>query len=324
MSAGRVLVSAPSHLHAGNIDLHGGLGRLYGTLGFSLAQPRLVVVYEPCSETRVVGPDAGLHEWAVEALRSEYGLPGLCVRVLQAIPRGVGLGATTAAVLAAASAYNRLLGAGIDLRDAALAAGRSTVSALGFYSFTRGGAVLDGGFPVDAAGWAIPPLIARYELPSEWRFLVVLPSRAVPLVREVKEREDEVLAKMPRMDPGLAERLSRLLLMKLLPALAERDLPTLLEALTEFNSKLGREYWSSRQRGTYCCPLAEEAAELLRSIAGGVAQSSWGPAVYTILPSPSAARRAAVDARSWLLRRGGGMVYVSPPDNRGASVKPLG
>lgn len=321
---GRVLVSAPAHVHAGNIDLEGGLGRLYGTLGFTLSQPRLVTVLEPCSSTRIEGPQAGLVEWAVEGLRSEYGLPPLCGRVLQAFPRGVGLGATTAAVLSVAAGYNALLSAGIDLRDAALALGRSTVSALGFYSFTRGGALLDGGFPVGAErGYRIPPLLARYELPGEWRFLVVVPAAAVPHVREVKEREDEVLASMPSMPVRMAERLSRLLLMKLLPALAEGDLEALLEALTEFNGGLGREYWSARQHGTYCCPLVEELAGLLRTLAGGVAQSSWGPTLYTILPSPSAARRAAEKVRRWLNSRGGGAVYVTPGDNRGAVVERL-
>ena len=268
------------------------------------------------------GPQGVLHEWAVEVLRSSYGLPGLCVRVLEAIPRGVGLGATTAAVLAAASAYNALLDAGIPLEDAALLAGRSTVSALGFYSFTLGGAVLDGGFPVRGVP-RIPPLLARYTLPPQWRFLVVVPAAAVPYVREVKEREDEVLEAMPPMPEKLAMRLSRLLLMKLLPALAEQDLPVLLEALTEFNGGLGREYWSSRQHGTYCCPLAEEAAELLRALGGGVAQSSWGPALYTILPGPAEAAAAAEKARRWLNAHGGGEVYVAAPSNEGARVTPL-
>jgi len=316
----KVVVSAPAHLHAGNIDLEGSLGRLYGTLGFTISQPRLVASFEVCGETKAEGPQAGLLEWAIEGLRSAYGLPGLCARIHQAIPRGVGLGATTAAVLAAASAYNALTAAGIDLRDAALELGRSTVSALGFYSFTRGGALLDGGFPAGEKGLRIPPLLARYELPQEWRFVVLLPAAAAPYVREVKEREESVLEELPPMSPRLAERLSRLLLMKLLPALAERNLPVLLEALTEFNGRLGAEYWSSRQAGVYCCSLVEEAAGILRGLAGGVAQSSWGPAVYTIAPSPWEARRVAEAARRWLRGRGGGYVYVSPPDNRGARV----
>ncbi len=318
------MVSAPAHLHAGNIDMHGGLGRLYGTLGFTISQPRLVAVFEPCSQPRVRGPGgaARLMEDALELLRSSYGLPGLCAKVLQSIPRGVGLGATTATVLAAATAYNTLFDAGISLEDAALLAGRSTVSGLGFHSFRLGGALLDSGFPVGCRT-CIPPLIARYELPASWRFVAVVPSRAVPLVREVKEMEDKVLSTMPPMDSREAEKLSRLLVMKLLPALAEHDLPTLLEALTEFNSRLGAEYWAAVQHGTYCCPLAEEAAEIMKRHAGGAAQSSWGPTVYTIVPSASEAARLAEMLRAWLSSRGGGSLYISPPDNRGAVVRRL-
>ncbi len=324
MQAWRLLVSAPAHLHAGNIDFDGGLGRLYGTLGFTLQQPRLTVVFEAgCGETRVEGSLSGLLESYIEELRSLYGLPPLCARVLSAYPRGVGLGASTAAALAAAAAYNELYGAGIPLGDAALLLGRSTVSGLGFHSFTRGGMLLDGGYPAREAGRRIPPLVSRIELPGEWRFIVVLPWRAVAAVREVKEREEEVLASMPPPPPGLAERLSRLLLMKLLPAAAEGDLKTLLEALTEFNARLGGEYWSERQGGTYCCSLVEEGASLLRRLTGGVAQSSWGPAFYSIAPSVSEALRIAAEMRRWLNHAGGGVVYVSPPGNRGAVIRRL-
>ncbi len=178
-------------------------------------------------------------------------------------------------------------------------------------------------YTVPQRGWRIPPLVARHELPERWRFLVAVPSAAVPLVREYKDREAEILESMPPPPPGLAERLSRLLLLKLLPAAVEGDLETLLEALTEFNGGLGSEYWSSRQGGAYCCPLAGELVGLLKQLAGGAAQSSWGPAVYTIFASSWEAARAASTVRRWLTSRGGGMVYVAGPDNRGAVVERL-
>ncbi|KXA88613.1 hypothetical protein AKJ62_04825 [candidate division MSBL1 archaeon SCGC-AAA259D14] len=41
---GEVTVRAPAHLHAGNFDLAGDLGRLYGTVGFAIEDPSLEIV----------------------------------------------------------------------------------------------------------------------------------------------------------------------------------------------------------------------------------------------------------------------------------------
>ena len=322
---GRVVVSAPSHLHAGNIDFEGGLGRLYGTLGFTVAAPRMILVFERCSGggSRFSGPGwaSGLLEYFSEEVSYAYALPPLCGRVLAYFPRGVGLGATTALALSVVAGFERLFCVEVDLADAAVLLGRSTMSALGFYSFTVGGMVLDGGFRVGGGRYAVPPLIARHELPLKWRFIIVVPWSGVEHVRPIKEREDEILDSMPKPPSGLAERLSRLLVMKLLPAVVERDLKLFLEALTEFNSMLGSEYWSSRQGGTYCCRIVDELARFLKNIAGGVAQSSWGPTVYTVVESYAVAREISLRVKEWLRRRGGGLVYVSQPDNRGALIR---
>lgn len=42
----RIKVEAPAHLHAGNMDLNGELGRVYGTVGFTINCPRVVVKVE--------------------------------------------------------------------------------------------------------------------------------------------------------------------------------------------------------------------------------------------------------------------------------------
>ncbi|KSW11869.1 hypothetical protein CF15_03455 [Pyrodictium occultum] len=316
----RVLVSAPAHLHAGNMDLHGGLGRLYGTVGFTISRPRLVLEAWRCSGTRAEGPDAERAEELAERLGGRLGLPGLCVRIHESIPRHVGMGSTTALALALARAYQLLYGGGFSLEDAALALGRSTVSALGFYSFTRGGMVVDGGFRLEERGRSIPPLIARYELPAGWRFVVAVPREPLPAILEVKEREDEILDAMPIMSEEMAMKASRIVLMKLMPAAAEARLRELLEALEEFNSLLG-EYWAARQKGRYCCPLVEEGIRLLHRLgAAGAAQSSWGPTFYTIAPSLSEALRIAAELEKWLSSHGGGSVYIAGPDNQGARV----
>ncbi|OWJ54168.1 beta-ribofuranosylaminobenzene 5'-phosphate synthase family protein [Pyrodictium delaneyi] len=316
----RVIVSTPAHLHAGNMDLHGGLGRLYGTVGFTVSQPRLVLEAWRCPDTRVEGADADRALQIVDRLQEEFGLPHICIRIHEAIPRHVGMGSTTSLVLSIARAYQLLYSAGVGLADAALALGRSTVSALGFYSFTRGGMIVEGGFLLEEKGRHIPPLIARYELPESWRFVIAIPYEPLPRILELKAREDEVLESMPSMPEEMAMKASRIVLMKLMPAAAEARLEELLEALEEFNGLLG-EYWATEQKGRYCCPLVEEGIRLLHSLgSAGAAQSSWGPTFYTIAPSLSKAKAIASRLREWLSERGGGAVYIAAPDNHGATV----
>ena len=40
----KVRITAPAHLHAGNFDLTGDFGRLYGTVGFAIDLPLEVEV----------------------------------------------------------------------------------------------------------------------------------------------------------------------------------------------------------------------------------------------------------------------------------------
>ncbi len=54
----RVRVMAPAHLHAGDMDLNGGLGRLYSTVGFAIDRPRLVVDIEESSAVEANDPFA--------------------------------------------------------------------------------------------------------------------------------------------------------------------------------------------------------------------------------------------------------------------------
>ncbi|MEM0217559.1 MAG: hypothetical protein QXM73_02260 [Candidatus Nezhaarchaeales archaeon] len=41
-----VKVEAPAHLHAGNMDLNGELGRVYGTVGFTINYPTVIIKME--------------------------------------------------------------------------------------------------------------------------------------------------------------------------------------------------------------------------------------------------------------------------------------
>ena len=89
------------------------------------------------------------------------------------------------------------------------------------------------------------------------------------------------------------ERVSHLVLMHLLPALVEGDLPSFGEALTAIQRLTGA--WFAPQQGGVFAP--GPGAALIRQLgswgAAGVGQSSWGPAVYGVVGSEAAGRELA-------------------------------
>lgn len=311
----RVRVSAPSHVHVGNIDIHGGIGRLYGTLGFALESPRLVVEVEASKEPGVEPRDPDIMRF-LEIYGEHLGTTAR-VRVLESIPGHVGLGSTTAKALAVGAALSIISGTPRDPAELAVLAGRSLVSALGLYAFTHGGFIVDGGFKPDVK--RPPPLIYRAPVPSWLRIVVALPD--TPKLEEIlalKEREDEVLESMPPMPEEQAAANARLVLMGVLPSVAEGDWYTAAGMLYRLNSGLG-EYWAERQEGRYCC---REVEELVRAMidAGALCscQSSWGPTTYALVPEER------VDRVLGAARGVPGKAWATRVDNLGARIEVLG
>ncbi|MCE4601351.1 MAG: GHMP kinase [Desulfurococcales archaeon] len=312
-----VEVSAPSHVHVGNIDIHGGLGRLYGTIGFALEEPRLRT--RICSSrkgVRVSGSERAEFKRYLKLFAKRYKLD-LKVEVLEEIPAHVGLGSTTPIALSIGYATALLSGDEPVLEEIAGLAGRSTISGLGFYTFKTGGFIVDGGFKPGST--RVPPLIFRTPLPRSLSIVYAVPARPVPRILELKAREDAILREMPSMDEEMAMRNARLLAMGILPAAAEGDWRGLGEYLYRLNKGLG-EYWASRQGGIYCCSEVDEIIDyFIRGGAFCACQSSWGPTAYALVPSKR--RDPLYHGLTKLLEKlGGGIHGVTSVDNDGARV----
>ncbi len=310
----RITLNASSHVHLGNPDLHGGVGRLYGTLGITLDEPRLVI-----TAWRDGDNTEGLPDWAVqvyERLSAEYECT-ISLKIESLIPRGIGLGGTTPLYISLAEAFHRLCGTGsFDPVASAYRLGRSRVSGLGLYAYTHGGFIFDGGFKPGIP--KPPPLVFRAEAPSWLRILVAVPRRHVDRIRRLKEREDEILGSLPRMDEQMAMRLSRIVLMGILANIADGDWIEAGRWMTEFNRMLG-EYWAGEQGGVYCCSEAEELIEaMLSSGAIAAAQSSWGPAVYALVEDSRLEELVAAVSRT--AERVDADVIITRPRNRGVET----
>jgi beta-RFAP synthase len=127
----------------------------------------------------------------------------------------------------------------------------------------------------------LAPLIIRQPFPEAWRILLVRPGGEPRWFGERERQAFEQLALSS--SPAMTDRLCRLVLLGLLPALVEEDFAAFSEALYEFNVRVG-ELFAPVQGGVYSdARTAGLVAWLRREGVVGVGQSSWGPTVFGAL-----------------------------------------
>lgn len=310
-----VLVEAPARLHFGLIDLRGDLGRRFGGVGAAVAEPRLRLRVTCGGEERVEGP-AGERalEFARRFLRHHGITAKVALRVEDTIPAHVGLGSGTQLGLAVARGLAAHFGIDANASDLADAVGRTRRSAVGTWLFEHGGLVVEGGRRSE--GESSAPLLFRRPLPAEWRCVVAIP----PVPRGLSGRAEE--AAFRRLEPPSPETvaaIAHLILMGVLPTLAEEDLAGFGSALTELQRRVG-DCFRELQGGRFAHPeVADLIDRLERGGAHGVGQSSWGPAVFALADGEEQARHLADRARD---RVGpGGRVFATRFDNEGAQCE---
>jgi len=315
-------VSVGGRLHFGFQNLSLAHDRLYGGVGVALADPRLVLRAERAEG--VTCDDAAARPYVERAV--EYlGVPGAAVAVEESLARHAGLGSGTrlalASLLAVAGAHDRT----VDPRAAAPDLGRGGRSGVGVATFERGGFVVDGGHPTelfttappDIGEWTVPPVVARHDLPDDWRFVLVTPDTPAG---QCGDAEDESMRSVvERADPGTAEEIARLVTQLLLPAAATGDRGTFGAAAARLG-RLNGAWYADEQGGVYRPPAGQVVDALSAHPAvAGAGQSSWGPSVYALTGDDDAGA-VADRAREAVAAVGGGHVRVTEPCNCGATV----
>jgi beta-ribofuranosylaminobenzene 5'-phosphate synthase len=310
-----ITVTIPARLHLGFLDLHGGLGRRFGSIGLAITGLRTKIAFRRARKNHVTGPERERVMGHVEKMMQRLALgDSHMVDVLEVVPAHAGLGSGTQLALAVAAGVRRLHGLSLDIEGDALHLGRGARSGVGIGLFHRGGLVVDGGC---AKAEAPAPIVSHIRFPDRWRIILVID----PARRGV-HGADEVTAfgKLPPFPEDDAARLCRLVIMKMLPAVAEEDIMSFGASITEIQECLG-DYFATAQGGSpFTSPdVAAVLATLDREGACGIGQSSWGPTGFAFSAAPAEADRLASIARRH--PRGRGLdIRVCAGFNRGAEI----
>lgn len=310
-----ITVTVPARLHLGFLDLNGGLGRRFGSIGLAISDLRTSISIRRAQHGEVIGPEADRVRKYLRIMEQALALDRAhAVDIAEVVPAHAGLGSGTQLALAVAAGVRRLHNRPLDIEGDALHLGRGTRSGIGIGLFLRGGLVVDGGRGNSSAP---APIVSHLPFPDHWRILVVLDPKLHGVHGADEVTAFETLAPMAAAD---AAQFCRLILMQALPAVAEHDLASFGAAIKELQGRLG-DYFAPAQGGSRF--MSRDVAAVLETLDGagafGIGQSSWGPTGFAFAPSPEEAARLAAIARRQPNARGLD-IRVCAGLNRGAEI----
>jgi beta-RFAP synthase len=311
-----VTIKVPGRLHLGFLDPNGHSGRQFGSVGLPLSEPETVVTLARAQETIVEGPQSGRAGSHLSTLREHLGIRSHHrLTIERAIPPHAGLGSGTQIALAVAAALRTLHGLPLDIGGDATMLARGARSGIGIASFEIGGVIIDAG---KGTGSGPPPVVARLPFPNDWRVILILDPALDGLHGEAEVEAFRTLPPFP--ESGIGE-ICRLVLMGVMPALAERDLAAFGAAISSMQFLVG-SYFAPAQGGVFTSArVAALAHRLGQAGAVGIGQSSWGPTGFAFAPSEAAAHRMV--AAAW--KPGDGTeLRVVRGRNAGAEIRTTG
>lgn len=309
-------VVAPARLHMGFVDLNGQRERQFGSLGLGIEEISVSVQATPATGITATGPAADRALDFARQLLDEYRVDGgVRLELTSAIPEHAGLGSGTQLALAVGSAVSELYGLGASTVQLAALLDRGARSGIGIGSFVHGGFIVDAG---RGPKTEVPPVISRLEFPDAWRLVLVLDPECRGMSGAPEKAAFEALPPMPA---DTAERISWLILMRILPALTESDCGQFGAGISEIQAIIG-DYFTPVQGGRFTSPRVAEVAEALQSAgATGIGQSSWGPTGFALFPSETQAYQAIRAARGQASAVDGLELMVCRGRNRAASIR---
>ncbi|MCA9202474.1 MAG: hypothetical protein KDA59_05500, partial [Planctomycetales bacterium] len=283
----QVTVTAPSRLHFGLLSFGQSTGRQFGGVGMMVEQPSVTLRITWADRLTTTGPASDRAAEFAGRWLDFYELRGVrpCqVEVVDIPPQHVGLGAGTQLALSIAAGLNAWHGRVCPPpAELARSVGRGLRSAVGTYGFLEGGLIIERGkLPEET----LSPLDSRLDVPDDWRVVLVRPRHFQGLAGDAEQRAFDAL---PAVSAAASESLARELREHLLPALAAADFDGFSASLYRYGHAAGLCF-KALQGGPYNGSELTALVERIRSLGvAGVGQSSWGPTLFALTPSQTAA-----------------------------------
>lgn len=314
----------PARLHFGLLDMNGSMGRVDGGIGLAIQDPATVLAASTAPGISVHGlEDNSMQERLEEGLQKVcklLDLPGVALTVRKLPPAHSGFGSATQVLVGAAKTVALLAHDPQSANRLARVVGRGGTSGIGTAAIDGGGFILDGGHsfrtglgskqdfsPSRASQDSCPPpVLCQVPFPMDWQVLICVP----PGLDIGGKRELQLFADECPVLESEVERMCRILLLQILPSLADRNLPLFCASLEAYQN-LGFKQAEIRTQQQ----SVRSAMRHLKKIGGqGVGMSSWGPAIFAFGTDLKA---LATCMRKWLQDNGGGDVFVTQADNVG-------
>jgi beta-ribofuranosylaminobenzene 5'-phosphate synthase len=328
-----LIIKTPSRLHLTLIDLNGIYNRIDGGVGITIEKPSLHLEAQPAEkgiEVIFSKPD-GLakdlvDDYTLKIVNSATKVMGALkigggfkFNVKTPYPPHSGLGSGTQLSLAVARLVTEMNEVDMKASDLAKIVGRGGTSGIGVESFENGGFIIDGGhktieksvfLPSSASHASPPPIIARYDFPLDWKIILIIPNveRGVSGAEEI-----DAFKKYCPIPLHAVEKLSHILLMKLMPAVIESDLDSFGTAVNSIQN-IGFKRIENKLQN----PIIDNIMNELRHAgAAGVGMSSFGPTIYAVTDTNE---RNIIDTAKDLLKNVGGEIITTKAQNFGAKL----
>ncbi len=289
-------IETSARLHLSLIDLNGSEERIDGGIGITLQDPSLLIdCQENNSQTEILFDDkiesAHMDEYktkiltACNKMQDYLGIDKTYTfRVEKSYPIHQGLGLGTQLLLSTATLIANMNNANLEVYDIAKIVQRGGTSGIGVYSFKDGGLIIDGGhkkdvkkdfLPSSASKVSPPPLIARYDFPEDWNIILATPSLSPGASGD---NEVNIFQKYSPIEKKDVERICYITLMKLMPAIVEKDISSFGEAINNIQSVGFKKIERSLQS-----PIINDIISFMQdSGITGAGMSSFGPTCFGI------------------------------------------
>jgi beta-ribofuranosylaminobenzene 5'-phosphate synthase len=299
-----ITVKSTARLHMGFFDLHGGLGRKFGSIGLSLAAPSIELSAMRSEKLCVSGFASHRAEEIARLLIAKLNIKGsVNLDIKQTMPEHAGMGSGTQFALTIGAAISQLYRLNLNTAQIAELTGRGGRSGIGIAAFDQGGLLIDGGrshvskappSQTVVSNLKVPPLIARYDFPEDWRILLILDNNQPGI-----HGEEELAAfkTLPIFPENLAAHLCRSVLMQAMPAMVEKDLAAFGYSIRELQMHVG-DYFAPAQGGRYASKYVGAVLQHLEAL--GVAcfgQSSWGPTGFAVFENEELAQKYMLELK---------------------------